>query len=276
MKKLTLSILFIFSSISVYSGGPILTHKDTVTQQEFENVYSDLKTKVADNYPSLTLTDDRNTTSLILDSVGVRGGGISFRQEGTTRGAIGVSGVMQGNSSSAIQIHSESSVYISASGDSSPHWTMNTDGSINQSSQPGFLVYPSGDLLNVTGNSVSYTLAFNTEISDQGSDYNTGTYTFTAPQSGQYMFCAVMNLTGLAGAGRLPIIAIVTSNRTYTNRYTDPSSTYTGIQPTFCVPCADMDANDTAYLTVQVPGGAQDVDVGGGTVQSFFSGSLIN
>jgi hypothetical protein len=56
------------------------------------------------------------------------------------------------------------------------------------SSQPAFFANLSSSVTNVTGDSTVYTVAFNNVIFDNGSNFNTGTATFTAPVTGIYFF----------------------------------------------------------------------------------------
>ena len=50
---------------------------------------------------------------------------------------------------------------------------------------------------NITGQGQTYICAFNGEISDVGSNYNTSTYTFTAPATGLYQMSFSIKIHGL-------------------------------------------------------------------------------
>ena len=63
-------------------------------------------------------------------------------------------------------------------------------GEITTPSQPAFNAYMGSTASNVTGDGTLYAIAFDTELYDVGSDYNTGTYTFTAPVTGRYRMLA--------------------------------------------------------------------------------------
>jgi len=129
-------------------------------------------------------------------------------------------------------------------------------------------------VLNVTGNNTYYTCAFNTEISDVGSNFNTSTYTFTAPSTGKYILCAVVKIHGLVvGTTDLLDIVLTTSNRSYINQHggTDLrwSESVTGVTS-----IADMDASDTATVVIRVSGNGSDTaDFKAG---SYFSGCKIS
>jgi hypothetical protein len=127
---------------------------------------------------------------------------------------------------------------------------------------------------NITGNNTTYTCAFNTEISDVGSNFNTGTYTFTAPATGMYLLSASVKIHGLtAGTTDLINVSIVTSNRSYVVTWEGSDLRY---NETICgvASVADMDVSDTAYVSLRVNGNGSDTaDFKSG---SYFSGFRIS
>lgn len=156
---------------------------------------------------------------------------------------------------------------------------VDSSGRYINTSQPAFLAYKSATTNNVTGNNTLYTVICNTEVYDQGSNYNNSTGTFTAPVTGRYHFCAYVRLEEVGATSTTTSFRITTSNRTYFlttdgggnsetagNRFQVGGSIY-----------ADMDASDTATIGVQVSGkGVDSVDVEGqSTLVTYFSGSLI-
>lgn len=147
--------------------------------------------------------------------------------------------------------------------------------------QPAFLAYLPSAVANVTGNGGAYTLGSGTaltEVFDQQSNFNTNG-TFTAPATGRYMLNASLRITGLTAAMTSGFFSIVTSNRTYllgdinigAVRDAAGAASFTGST------IVDMDAADTATVTLSVTGGAGNtagVD-GSASAFSFFGGSLI-
>lgn len=148
----------------------------------------------------------------------------------------------------------------------------NTDGSVNRPLQPSFLVVDGTGAADVTGDGTVYTQLWPTEIYDQGGNFASNT--FTAPVTGRYLLTASVRLQNLLTTHQSRAINIVTSNRTVSviNLYT-LAETYWG----HCVSAiVDMDANDTATITVNVTASTKTVDITGSVNTNFFSGSLIN
>ena len=144
-------------------------------------------------------------------------------------------------------------------------------GEMTNASQPAFLAYPSAGLLNVTGDGTVYTVVYNTEVFDQGADFD-GTSTFTAPVTGKYSLKAQAYVHGITQIHSLRRWKIVTSNRTYNSEETLFSGA--GAYSFLCTTIADMDANDTAVVTIDVHGSTKVVNIGA-TIETFFSGALL-
>ena len=136
-------------------------------------------------------------------------------------------------------------------------------------SQPAFLAYNSATDADVTGDGTNVTVDFDTEVFDQGEDFATDT--FTAPVTGKYHFDVAVYLLGLA-ASDIANVLLITSNRNYANNFNYTAANQSGILSI----TADMDAGDTASVSVIVTGGTKDVDIyGGATGFTSFSGFLV-
>lgn len=223
MKKLIyLSILICGVS---FAEGPNFQQSDTYNQQEFDNVYRDLRSKQkSGNYAVLAATESFSAPQTFLS---------------------GGSTVM----------------------------TMTTAGEILQPLQPSFLALNASLRSDVTGDGTVYTIPYNTEIFDQGSDYDNATFTFTAPVTGRYFLSATALLAGITTSHTIKQLRIVTSNRTYTH-YLDDGVAH-NYREFVLATMVDMDANDTATVTATVSGSGKTVDVEV-TEYTTFSGSLIN
>jgi len=156
-----------------------------------------------------------------------------------------------------------------------------TDGETTYPLQPAFLAYLGTTTNNVTGNGTQYTINYSTEVFDQNADYDNTTYTFTAPVTGRYSFsCFVYVING--GTATSANFRLVTSNRNYNTYYLPSGVSISGGNEDFATSMttmADMDAGDTAYVTITYTGiGADTADIAGTNAAgrgTYFSGSLV-
>lgn len=156
-----------------------------------------------------------------------------------------------------------------------------TSGEITAPLQPAFLAYVNSNTASQTGNGATPTINYDTEVFDQNSDYNNGTYTFTAPITGRYRFETAINYYDISAAMTVGALFLMTSNRNYYIAFSNPgaireltanSATYMGSV------LADMDAGDTAYCIAYIANGAGNTagfaGLNAGYLRSYFSGSL--
>ena len=141
--------------------------------------------------------------------------------------------------------------------------------------KPRFLAFVPSTATNQTGNGAQATLVCN-EVYDDNSNFNTST--FTAPITGRYQLNAFVSLDALSTAATFTSLRIITSNRTYlTTKGLNPKAG--GLQDSISMSVvADMDAGDTATVTIQVEGMAGNtVSIIGhaSTMWTTFSGSLV-
>jgi len=141
--------------------------------------------------------------------------------------------------------------------------------------QPAFLAYNSANDPNKTGNATNATVEFDTEVFDQGGDYDNTTDTFTAPITGRYDLYATLTLSNITAAAVAVTLRITTSNRVYfissgENRNSSQRQTLHGNY------LADMDQGDTAIVIGYVNGeGADTVGFyGSASLHTCFSGHL--
>jgi hypothetical protein len=146
---------------------------------------------------------------------------------------------------------------------------INANGIVS-SVQPCVLAKPSSRQENIS-NSAKATVVFGTEITDQGGDFASNT--FTAPVSGNYLITFSIELVNADSAATFYQGTLITSNRNYA--YTQNGDTI-GTDGWINIPgsvVADMDANDTAYLAIEQGSGTAQTDV---EVRSSISITLIN
>ena len=140
---------------------------------------------------------------------------------------------------------------------------------------PAFSAYNVADTANCTGdNTLVDPVSFATEIFDINGNYASSV--FTAPVSGKYQLNVSLPVFGLTASHDNITARLVTSNRNYVVASCNPgaikgtSSDQATFNGSFI---ADMDAGDTAKVTLQISGGTKVVDIDG--LNSRFSGHLL-
>lgn len=137
--------------------------------------------------------------------------------------------------------------------------------------QPTFLVLNSAGATDVTGDGTAYAFPWPTEILDQNSNFSSNS--FVAPSTGPYRFSANVLAKGMSSTHTTIILALVTSNREYRSTYIFTSNPYTAMPIPINI-TADMDAGDSASITLTVSGGTKTVDIDNDAKQNYFSGAL--
>lgn len=190
---------------------------------------------------------------------------------GNTAGTIDSNGGVRITSGTVTTL--QTSQIKSTSGNTSI--AINSSGYATNASQPMFLVYLSSSPANFSGDGTIYTIKFDTEVKDQSSSFTSNT--FTAQITGFYHFDVAVQLNQLATTSHTAItLKLVTSNRTYEYRWSNhPSSTLSNLSFPLSTD-ADMDANDTATISIAIEGSSKVVDIIGTAAQyTRFSGHLI-
>ena len=249
-------------------------------------------------FTSLGIDDNANATSITIDSdenVGI----------GTTSpdGALHVKGISDhgrivlesggtsgSNNNMFMQFHNHGGTEIAQiaieegasnegqlifkTGGTTTAMTIDKDGHITKPLQPAFSV--TANQQNDIPINGATTLEFANEIFDQNADFNTGTYTFTAPVTGKYMLNVNLRMDNVDRDHVYLYMILKTSNREY--EWLQDISVLYGDDPDY-LPftinvLADMDASDTAYVRMHIPNlGAAISDVVGSS-KSTFSGYL--
>jgi hypothetical protein len=163
-------------------------------------------------------------------------------------------------------------------------WRANPTGEITMPLQPAFFGYlDSSTPNNVTGDGTVYTVGFNQEVFDQGSDFNPATGTFTVPVTGKYKFTANVLLANLGAAHTAGDISINVAGATAYQFASSLCNPGAGRNPTNqysmqVTAFASLTAGDTVTVRVNVSNGAKTVGVFGSASPQFwtyFEGSLI-
>lgn len=143
---------------------------------------------------------------------------------------------------------------------------------------PAFLAFNAAANANQTGNGTVATVPCDSEVFDQGGNYNNATFTFTAPVTGRYNFATSVLLSNIGAAHTLGLVSFVTSNRTYSWGYMSPAVVRTSGNAASMTGGAycDMDAADTAVFQVQVSNSTLTITIEGSAPNTFFSGMLAS
>jgi hypothetical protein len=143
-----------------------------------------------------------------------------------------------------------------------------------QPNQPHFRVDNSTGLTNISTASY-HTVPFDTENYDNGSNFNTSTYIFTAPIDGYYYLGAQVYLQDWDTASSYYILRIYTSNTEIRFiRNGNDFSSDSDYNSMFIASTCWMDANDTAYVQVYQNNGTAQTDVSISSNYGFFLGYL--
>lgn len=140
----------------------------------------------------------------------------------------------------------------------------------------GFLAYLSGNVSNVTGDNTTYTVAFDSTSYNTGTNFNTGTFTYTAPTTGSYAFGGVIYGFGYGAGHTQQSINLVTTATTFAMYTVNPflmSGNSTLVVP-FSQQC-HMTAGDTATITVNVNNSTKTIGIGGVLGLSSFWGQFL-
>jgi hypothetical protein len=200
-----------------------------------------------------------------LDIDGTSGGEIRLQKAGTRYGGIYAS------DSTGLVILAENganSTLFYTNG--SERMRIDSAGIVTQPYQPAFSVRPTSTQSNIAVGSFT-TVNLGTEIFDVGSNFAGNT--FTAPVTGKYQLNFSIRLQAVDTASAYYQIRFNTSNRLYYSTFdfgglsTDPSYW----SPAFSI-LADMDANDTVYMSVSQATGTQQTDIHS---ETYFTGYLV-
>jgi hypothetical protein len=126
---------------------------------------------------------------------------------------------------------------------------------------------------NVTGDGTAYTVVWDTELYDIGSNCSGGV--FTAPVTGKYLLTTSVQLSGWSDQTYFTP-SIFTSNRTYFGYHAGDVAEGGTNQSHPVTVIADMDAGDTATSRVSVGGGSKVIDINTSAVASWFHGTLLS
>jgi len=154
------------------------------------------------------------------------------------------------------------------------HMVIDANGHITKPLQSAFSVHKNGTNQNNFANDASaVTITFDTERFDINADFASNT--FTAPVTGKYLLSLKVRIDSVDTAADYYITTIATSNQSYKDIIDPNFSADLSYYAQTVVVVADMDASDTATVTIQQSGGTQQSDVSGNAQYTYFTGYLL-
>ena len=154
-----------------------------------------------------------------------------------------------------------------------PIISVDASGHVTMPLQSAFSFQTSAAITDVATDGAANTVKFGAQIYDQNGDFDASTFTFTAPVTGKYQLNSIVFMSNADAESTYLRMVIKTSNREYTN-IIDPEWSADRERQTMTISVlADMDASDTAYVTIGQYEGTAQMDVTA-TSESNFSGYL--
>ena len=188
---------------------------------------------------------------------------ITVKQNGNTNGFIIKN--FDGDEAQLVNVDNGPMVFKT---NDNEHMRIDATGAVTKISQPAFSVHPASAQNNIAVAS-NVTVVFGTERFDQNADFASNT--FTTPVTGKYQFNVNLYLQNLDSAADYYELRIITSNVTYFSIF-DPDFGQDAVFWTSSLAVlADMDADDTAHITLTQGSGTSQTDI---NVLSTFSGFL--
>ena len=185
----------------------------------------------------------------------------TFAFSGTVTGAGGGDLSFGGDTFGADKTIGSNDTYaLSFETDGNVAMKIDTAGHITMPLQSCFQVQHNASAQSNVSNDTTFNM--DNEIFDLNSDFNTGTYTFTAPVTGKYLITYKCLVGDLDSAATLMEIRLTTSNRLYRWQYDPRRWTQDpgwGEFPGSVI--ADMDASDTMYMHWFQTGGTEQANL---------------
>ena len=147
-------------------------------------------------------------------------------------------------------------------------------GHVTKVLQPAVHAYASSAQNNIATGIV--TINLNAEVYDVNSDFNTGTYTFTAPVTGKYMMNGAVILKEVDTVNQEVSMLMIASNRNYYFGQIDPRIELSadGLHGFTGTTLVDMDADDTILLKIRSSAhGATQINIHAG--DTYFTIGLL-
>lgn len=215
----------------------------------------------------MRFTGDPTVSGAFDGDLWYTGSALSFRDGTTTRNLFGLSGAGSSTDNAMVR-------WDGTAGDTlqdTASLTVSDDGEMVNTLQPAFNVKPASTQQNIATDSGNITIIWGTVVINRGNNFASNT--FTAPVTGLYQLNVLVLLTQIDVTATSVSIIINTSNQDYLYLFEPDESWIGDTQNSFFLSClADMDASDTAIVTIAQIAGASQMDI---ATNSNFSGALL-
>lgn len=166
---------------------------------------------------------------------------------------------------------------LTANSGAPPSWQASIGGT-----RPAFSAFLSTDVANATGDgTVVSPIPFDSTSYNVGSNFNTSTFTFTAPVSGIYCFITMIGLTGLTSSHTVIQPRLLFSINPAIDQLQLNAGTVRDLNTNLTISSTSLVSlalNETVTLSIAVYNGTKVVSLTGGTgggEQYTFSGYLV-
>lgn len=169
---------------------------------------------------------------------------------------------------------------------SSTDIVINSNGSVTRPNTPSFNAYLAALSAVQTGDGTTYTIPFDTEQHDAGSNHNAaagaGQGTFTAPVAGRYMLSANVTISALSNTHTSGVFSFLLNGATAIARVQNnpwagaQGVSGSGIYTYTLNTVYQLAANDAVTVTVQVSGGTKTVKINGTQSNTYWFGNLLS
>lgn len=139
---------------------------------------------------------------------------------------------------------------------------ISSGGVYSNTSQTAGSWFVSSAMSNATGNGTVVTVVFNSQVFQQGSNFNTGTGVFTCPSNGIYLITGQVTLSGLGASHTACEMNVVSNAGTFTRQVYNPyAMSEAGLVTLPICGVNSYSSTNTIYINIGVYNGTKTVNI---------------